>query len=311
MLRQVYKCIVVLLFVAIGWSFSAYAQPTLPDIAGYYERGFVFLNWQCQYDGIQAITVSRSLDSGFNYNAIGKVLNLKRGIQGFVDGHPAMGKNYYKLTVVFKSGLSWTCHKQGVLVDTLDLVKRHVRLDNASLQALLIAPHWKPTPPKELLSELKKKTNVVPNGSQIVAKNSVDIPISKQAIYTSPVHNVQKNNIDLPQKLAETIVVDVPRKISLTLPDETIEDINTGIKTKYIYNDLSTKMVMIVLPDDYKLKPYTLQFYDEDNTVIMDVPKMCNQKMIIDKRNFQHRQPYKFILRREGLAVETGYVNSY
>jgi hypothetical protein len=70
-------------------------------------------------------------------------------------------------------------------------------------------------------------------------------------------------------------------------------------------------MIMIGLPDDFKTKPYTLQFFDEDNMVIIDIPKMGNQKMIIDKRNFQRRQPYKFVLRREGLAFETGYINSY
>lgn len=311
MLRQVYRCFVFLLLVEIGWSITALAQPTLPDIAGYYERGFVFLNWQCQYDGIKAITVSRSLDSGFNYANIGKVLNVKKGIQGFVDGHPAMGKNYYKLTVVFKSGLSWTCHKQGVWVDTSDLVNRHVRLDNASLQALLIAPHWKPTPPKGLQADLQKKPMAVPNGSQTVVKKSADIPAPKQVALTSGVVKTQKINLDLTQKAPETTSVVVPTKLSLALPDETIEDINTGIKTKYIYNDLSTKMIMIGLPDDFKTKPYTLQFFDEDNMVIIDIPKMGNQKMIIDKRNFQRRQPYKFVLRREGLAFETGYINSY
>ncbi len=84
------------------------AQPTLPAISAAADSGLVLLSWTCQYDGIRSIAVRRSNDSLANYKIVGYVRKLAKGQQAFVDGHPDTGYNYYKLNIVFNSGLSWS-----------------------------------------------------------------------------------------------------------------------------------------------------------------------------------------------------------
>lgn len=84
------------------------AQPTLPNIMCVREGGTVRLLWSCQYDGVKAIVVNRSYDSLKNYSQIGTVGDVKKGIQSFVDERPLAGRSYYKVIVVFRSGLNWS-----------------------------------------------------------------------------------------------------------------------------------------------------------------------------------------------------------
>src|SRR3954465_12927824 len=90
------------------------AQPMLPNISGSADKGVVLLSWACQYNGVKAIAVLHSTDSVYNFRIIGYVKKLEKGVQAYVDGHPDTGKNYYKLSIVFNSGLTWTSNRRQV-----------------------------------------------------------------------------------------------------------------------------------------------------------------------------------------------------
>ncbi len=119
-------------------SYSSWAQPTLPDLTGINENGFALLSWTCQYDGVKSISVLRSADSNFNYSTIGYVKNLFKGVQAFVDGHPVPGKNFYKLFIVFNSGLTWRSNHYGVYVDSMSINPRRIVPSNEALQKLIV-----------------------------------------------------------------------------------------------------------------------------------------------------------------------------
>ncbi|NCX95865.1 MAG: hypothetical protein EBX41_05555 [Chitinophagia bacterium] len=106
------------IFVAfISFAVWGYAQPTLPDIAGVCKKGVVCLEWKCQFDGVASVSVLRSADSAFNYNTIGTIKRTAKGIQRFTDSNCLSGNNYYKVSVVFQSGLRWNCHYYGIYVN--------------------------------------------------------------------------------------------------------------------------------------------------------------------------------------------------
>lgn len=126
--------LLLLLFVVI--SFSANAQPILPDIVGASEKGINVLSWTSQYDGLKSIAVQRSNDSVFNYKTIGYVKNLKKGPQAFIDGHPEAGKNWYRLYIVFGSDLTWYSNRFKLYVDSATIMNKGVLPPNDSLQKL-------------------------------------------------------------------------------------------------------------------------------------------------------------------------------
>ena len=84
------------------------AQSVLPTIDAVADSGLVTLRWVCQYDGVKSITVKRSTDSNANFSIIGHVKDVTKGAQHYTDFAPMVGVGYYKLSIVFNSGLSWS-----------------------------------------------------------------------------------------------------------------------------------------------------------------------------------------------------------
>ena len=65
------------------------------------------------------------------------------------------------------------------------------------------------------------------------------------------------------------------------------------------------------LPDDVSTHHYSIKFYDKDNHVVIDVPRINTAKLILDRRNFQKKGVYKFAIRKDILELEHGYITIY
>ncbi|MBS1782316.1 MAG: hypothetical protein JSS78_04565 [Bacteroidetes bacterium] len=109
----------------------------LPNIGATTSRGINILSWNSQYDGVRSIAVQRSNDSIVSFSTIGYVKNIKKGNQGFVDGHPMPGINWYRLYIVFNSDLTWISNNVKLHVDSMQLLKQPVLPPNDSLQKML------------------------------------------------------------------------------------------------------------------------------------------------------------------------------
>ena len=449
-------------------AFSSVAQPTLPDITGSSEKGIVLLSWTCQYDGVKSIAVLRSTDSNYNYSTIGYVKTLYQGIQAFADGHPYPGKNFYKLSVVFNSGLSWTCNHYGVYVDSNILKHRRKIPSNEALQKMIItetgytAEQLKPKkaiqPGDENKYEeiLKKDTSVTGNDKpqhKFKLDNNIDDNINEfiETLPETPQHKITvsytndtgevnekpyfddsketspKKNDPAPvtsqpipasaeiskttepkkrisltfedrddiNSFVETLPKSPSRKITLSYNDTTEtstgefpvdqpkpmetkkkisvtfnndadlynylenipkdkrpkitmsynldsaeiaakarqdelrkqespkphfslkfaddpeDNVATGIKAKYVSADPITGHVMLTFPEELTTHHYSLKFFDKENHAVIEVPRITMPKIIMDKRNFQKKGTYKFVVRKDGLEVESGYINIF
>lgn len=82
------------------------------------------------------------------------------------------------------------------------------------------------------------------------------------------------------------------------------------IKSQYIYTNPLTGHVNIELPEVLKNK-YNVKFYDGNNKEILEVPRVMASPAIIDKRNFQRKGIFKFVLKRNNTQLETGYITIY
>ena len=90
----------------------------LPNVAIAQNKNTVELKWFCQYEGVHAISVERSLDSGENYERIGEPNTIIKGEQVFTDTHPVCGSNWYRVQLEFNSGLLWNSHIAKIYMDS-------------------------------------------------------------------------------------------------------------------------------------------------------------------------------------------------
>lgn len=426
-------------------AFASIAQPTLPDLDGSNEKGLVLLSWTCQYDGVKSISVLRSADSNFNYSTVGYVKRLFKGVQGYIDGHPMPGKNFYKLSIVFNSGLTWSSNHTGVMVDAESLNSQRVLPSNDVLQKMIVTETLggadnkikknalAPADRDKYMEVLKKDATVVKDAPRPKLKLNNDTAAADPLSETLPGGDtrkkmtitysndtgeinageyIQENNKPAEQKKKVSIIFDdkedistfmesLPKspgrritisynsdsadmnsgayiepgkktaapakKISLTFKDDAAAEAyiealpkatknkitvsynadstalaatkaasvkkepaapkqkisikftddlsssnaSTAIKSKYVTTDAISSNVVLALPDDIATHHYSIKFFDKDNRVVIEVPKLNNTKIIFDKRNFQKKGQYKFTIRKDILELESGYISIY
>lgn len=245
------------------------------------QNGINILTWACQYDGVKSIAVQRSSDSNLNYITIGYVKDVKKGVQYYLDGHAKPGVNWYRVKLVFGSDLSWTSNRIKIVVDSSQVAKGRILPSNDSLQGLA--------------SKFStKKVEVTDSATGKVGKKTV--------IVNSTVTTKSKDT-----SLASPVLKPV---LTLEIPD--IENVNayTYIKSQYVFTNPFTGHVNIEIADA-KTAKYSLEFFDNKNKMILEVPRVAEPYVILDKRNFQKVGMYKFELYKEKVKLETGYITIY
>lgn len=277
-LRQTNFRFILLLSFLVTFSSKAFAQPTLPDLANVSQNGINILTWACQYDGIKSIAVQRSSDSNFNYITIGYVRDVKKGIQYYLDGHPKPGPNWYRVKLVFGSDLSWTSNRIKVMVDSASVAKGRVLPSNDSLQGMAAKFQT-------------KSIQVTDSSTGKVGKKNV--------IVTSTIKNSKDSS-------------KTSNGLSLTIEIPDIENVNaySYIKSQYVFTNPFTGHVNIEIVDA-KTGKYNLEFYDNKNVRILEIPRISEPNIVLDKRNFQRVGMYKFELYKDKIKLETGYITIY
>ncbi len=284
------------MFVLLAGAFRSFAQPTLPDIAGSADKGVVILSWVSQYAGIKSITVLRSQDSTSINQKIGSVQLQDKGVQAFADAHPAAGKNFYKLSIVFKSGLVWSSNRTSVYVDKATLEQSKTELPaNDSIQHFVITETMTDTG-RHNTGENKTTPNVA-SAADTARKHKVLISFDVDPNTISTQSFASNGNTAIPVK----------KKITVAFDDQT-SSAGTEVVSRFIFSDKTSGHVHMNLPDDVGTHHYSVKFYNDKNIMIFEVPKINAQNIIIDKRNFQKRGTYRFVLRRDVVELESGYV---
>lgn len=107
----------------------------------------------------------------------------------------------------------------------------------------------------------------------------------------------------------------VVTKITLetgAVPDPSEINAYTYIRSQYVFTNPFTGHINVELPDSNDKKSvFSLAFFDDKNKRVLEVPKISEHSIIIDKRNFQHKGIYKFEMRRNKAILEKGHVTIY
>lgn len=116
----------------------AQAQPELPNLGVLSKDGIVVLSWLNPYkNGISSVMVERSIDSSVNYQPLGLISNPQESRQGFIDPHPLIGDNWYRVVVLFSSGTEWISNVERVMMDSTSIMNRSKLKQDDSLKLLL------------------------------------------------------------------------------------------------------------------------------------------------------------------------------
>lgn len=285
MARSVF-CILLFLLVA-G---NTYAQaPVLPDIAVASDKGVNVLSWTCQYDGIRSIAVQRSSDSVFNYTTVGYVRNLKKGQQAFIDGHPQAGDNWYRLYIGFSSDLTWYSNTVKVHIDSATLLNKSV------------------IPPNDSLQKYASSINLKPEDIIATSNDAPSAPVSTPAYNPGTVTPAAR-----PATTGGTVAARPAPKLDLNIPKNDEVNQYTYVKSRYVFTNPFTGHVTLELPEDSR-KIYAIQFFKQgdERTPVLDVPRLRKNKVVIDKRNFQGKGVYKFILYEGTNKMDEGYISIF
>lgn len=70
----------------------------------------------------------------------------------------------------------------------------------------------------------------------------------------------------------------------------------------------NTGHVFVKLSTSISRERHTIDFYDKEGSKVVSIPDIAVDYILIEKRNFQHKGVYKFVLKRAGSELETGYI---
>jgi len=280
--------ILFLFLLALG-GFAAVAQPTLPNIQGTVQGRVVALSWTNPYNSIKKISIMRSADSVSEYTMIGTIKKPEMGAEEFTDPHPLPGNNYYKLAIVFNSGVSWSSNPCRAYLERSEMDVQHATRPVAVVPPL--TDHAQPPVP-----------NNQPAIDTLAGKREVlQLPAGQPLAVAAP------DTVRIKPPAPAPIEITHHPKVNIAFDDPNAAPA-TFIKSAYIFVDTLSGHVDMSLPDDVATHHYSIKFYDAEDHMIFEVPRLHHSKIIFDRRNFQHRGVYRFVLRRDVVELESGYV---
>jgi hypothetical protein len=260
--------VLYIVFCFLALQLKAQQAPQLPDMAGAAVNGVCLLQFDNPYEGLRSIDLYRSADSINGYIRISRLAAPAKGFNRMSDTLPLAGVNYYRVQVVFENGLSWTCNTLRLPPGGKAIAKAPITL--AKPQA---------APPKPIIA-----APVEPKPTQ---SNSTDgkAPVLKEEKKSKRVGLFKWMNHN----------------------DSTISDAANYFTSAYISVDRTTGHVLINLPD-VKKYPYTISFYSQDNRKVLDLPAMHSSPILLDKKNFQQKGTYHFVIYKSGKPFDQGYI---
>lgn len=99
-------------------------------------------------------------------------------------------------------------------------------------------------------------------------------------------------------------------KIRLSIPDPGEVDAYSYIKSQYVFTNPFTGHITMEIPDVKKYH-YSIKFFDLNNRKVLEIQKVLESPVIVDKRNFQKKGLFKFELMRGSEKLESGYITIY
>lgn len=233
---NLFSKIVTTLTFFIGLNLTyIHAQVTLPDFEIEKAQGTIILHWINPYtSGVKSVEIQRSPQEHGPFELIGKIEKTQKPEQTFIDAHPNLGENFYRIRILFQSNLEWLSNTLSSETDSLD-------------------------------------------------KMSVQMLPSTDSIQTA-LSQLNGNKEDAKQIIKSTYPI-----------------------SKWVFTNPFTGNINIEIPDAQRDR-YSLTFYTLNNEKVLEIERVRENVLILDKRNFQNLGVYKFTIKKNNQHFEDGYI---
>jgi|LakMenEpi03Aug12_release.lakeMendotaPanAssembly.Ray.scaffolds.fasta_scaffold17859_9 hypothetical protein len=275
-------------FTAMGY--AGFAQSSLPEFTVQDKgKGRVVISWRNPYPNLIQLAVQRSYDSLKRFGTVYSTTSPELPVNGFGDKVPEGVRVYYRIFYVMEGGAYFfTKSMRPVASDDIAVVKGDAMREQLGhdLQQLTEA-----TTKKELEKEFYD-----PNKPIYIKESEttgyITIPIKDFRMYRDSIMTLTKDT--LVQTGKDTIFIQVydPPFAART--------------SQYIYTNKDGYIVIKL--DDADKKKYQVTLMDEEENQVMDLKKINDPLLILDKTNFYRGGWYKFTLRENGRIKEKGKV---
>lgn len=269
--------IILLAFLAAG--IVAKAQDTLPKFTVEDKgAGRIVVSWSNPYSNLIQLAVQRSYDSLKKFSSVFSATSPELPLNGFSDKIVPGLKVYYRIFYVMQGGTYY--FTQSMRPGTNTAVVYDSRRDkiNDSLENELKTA-VKPAPNEPV----KEEPIYVKTRDRVLSLMPFEFKAYRDSILTQTYDT-------LLQTASDTVVV---QPYSPPFVQRSSE---------YVFTDRDG-FIVVKLPNAGS-KKYEVVFYEEDDTVVLELGNIKETQLTIDKTNFYHGGWYKFELRENGHVKE-------
>jgi hypothetical protein len=317
------------------------AQETLPAFtASLKSNGKVLISWRNSYPDINQISIQRSSDSTRNFTTLITVPDPRIPENGFVDSKASGARMYYRIFILFpNSKYMFTKSRRAVkeAPDQPELVLKLVSKEKTktasqpSQQQKQVTPVLNPSKTPEVKNENDEEKYVIlpkidnsriyymmESGNSKKPTVNTSTKIKNPTIEVEKILFVKKMDSVLMQlagnqvrRFSDSIVKQTKDTLLFVNADtilikpyvEVYKEPKEVYKVSAFVFTARDGNVTIALAD-FIHKKYTVNFYDSENTLVLEIKEIKDAELIIDKTNFGHTGWFRFELYEDGKLKE-------
>ena len=265
--RHLNNCLWLLVFV-FAFCGKARCQETLPSVSVNAMNQSVIVSWLNEYKKpITNILIQRSFDSTKHFTTIGSVLTPQNLENGYPDRLPPYDRMYYRVMIQFEGG-------EYVLGPSKRAYPEKPNLPTLDVTLIPVIPDTKKKNDQESIDE--------------------DDPVFLQKERASVSQKRRKDSIKI-TRLQE-------RKINSVYNTEPIHIIETTYPSSRVFTN-KHNVVVIAIQQAY-VKKYGLKVFDENQKLVLELKRVPDDYLMLEKSNFIHSGWFTFEIYEEGKLFE-------
>ncbi len=293
---------------------GAKAQETLPGFSALLKsNGKVVISWKNAYPAINQISIQRSTDSLHNFTTLITVPDPHTPENGFVDSKPQGPHTYYRIFILLGNSRYMFTKSKRAIPEPVAQQKRQQQQQQVAKKEVpeendLIIPkidnsrifylEEKRSPNKPLVvgpSKIKAQTIEVEKTLFVKKRDSVIMQLEG--------NKVRKFSDSLLKQTRDTLLFVNADTLMIKPYVESQKEVKDVYRVSPYVFTAKDGNVNIALAD-WNKKNYSVQFFEDDHTPLMEIKNIKDPLLIIDKTNFTHSGWFRFELFEDGRLKE-------
>lgn len=223
------------------------------------------ISWVNNFQVVKVISIQRSKDSLTNYKTILNITDPMAVQNGYMDTKAPAGKIFYRI---------------------------YIQLDKGDYLFTKAKTPYPDSLIKKKISEATgKRDTLIENGQMIITKTDTVFIDNKPIIVKAQPVIIKIDNLQWNDTIATPKPDYTPPKIPIYTP------------SLYVFTGRDG-YVRVIVPEEARLKHYTIKFFDEDNTPLFELKNLKESDFKLDKTNFYHAGWFHFEIYDDDKLIE-------